>query len=105
ALHGRVPVLVELDTLTADDFVRILSETDLSLTKQYTALMATEDVHLECTEHGIRRLAELAYEVSERNENSGARRLYTVMEKLLDELSFEAGSRGEQNRSEEHTSE
>jgi len=96
-LQGRFPIRVELDSLTADDFVRILSETDASLTKQYTALMATEDVHLDFKPEGIRRLAELAFEVNERTENIGARRLYTVMEKLLDELSFDAGSRGTQN--------
>lgn len=72
--------------------MRILSDTDASLTKQYTALMATEDVQLEFTEEGVRRLAELAYEVNETTENIGARRLYTVMEKLLDELSFDATS-------------
>ncbi|WP_241063635.1 ATP-dependent protease ATPase subunit HslU [Achromobacter xylosoxidans] len=91
-LQGRFPIRVELESLTAEDFVRILSDTDASLTKQYTALMATEDVQLEFTEEGVRRLAELAYEVNETTENIGARRLYTVMEKLLDELSFDATS-------------
>lgn len=95
-LQGRFPIRVELDSLTADDFVRILSETDASLTKQYTALMATEEVHLNFTEEGIRRIAELAYKVNERTENIGARRLYTVMEKLLDDLSYDAGSKGQQ---------
>ncbi len=89
-LQGRFPIRVELDSLTAEDFVRILCDTDASLTKQYTALLATEDVHLEFTEEGIARLAELAFEVNERNENIGARRLYTVMEKLLEDLSFDA---------------
>ena len=70
--------------------MRILGDTDASLTKQYTALLATEDVQLEFTDEGVRRLAELAYEVNETTENIGARRLYTVMEKLLDELSFDA---------------
>ncbi len=93
-LQGRFPIRVELDSLTAEDFVRILSTTDSSLTKQYTALLATEDVTLEFTEEGIRRLAELAFEVNERTENIGARRLYTVMEKLLEDLSFEAASPG-----------
>ncbi|CAM5785605.1 ATP-dependent protease ATPase subunit HslU [Castellaniella caeni] len=93
-LQGRFPIRVELDSLTADDFVRILSTTDASLTKQYTALMATEDVTLEFTEDGIQRLAQLAFEVNERTENIGARRLYTVMEKLLEDLSFEAASPG-----------
>ncbi|MNQ63642.1 ATP-dependent protease ATPase subunit HslU [compost metagenome] len=91
-LQGRFPIRVELESLTAEDFVRILSDTDASLTKQYTALMATEDVQLEFTEEGVRRLAELAFDVNETTENIGARRLYTVMEKLLDELSFDATS-------------
>ena len=89
-LQGRFPIRVELDSLTADDFVRILSETDASLTKQYKALLATEGVTLAFTDDGVRRLAELAFEVNERTENIGARRLYTVMEKLLEELSFDA---------------
>lgn len=91
-LQGRFPIRVELDSLSAEDFVRILSSTDASLTKQYTALMATEGLELEFTEEGVRRLAELAYDVNETTENIGARRLYTVMEKLLDELSFDATS-------------
>jgi ATP-dependent HslUV protease ATP-binding subunit HslU len=95
-LQGRFPIRVELDSLTADDFVRILCETDASLTKQYTALMATEDVTLDFTDEGVRRLAELAFEVNERTENIGARRLYTVMEKLLEDLSFEATAAGQQ---------
>jgi len=89
-LQGRFPIRVELDSLTADDFVRILSDTDASLVKQYSALLATEAVTLDFTPDGIRRLAELAFEVNERTENIGARRLYTVMEKLLEELSFNA---------------
>ena len=89
-LQGRFPIRVELDSLTAEDFVRILRETDASLTKQYHALLATENVHLEFTDDGIQRLAELAYSVNERTENIGARRLYTVMEKLLEDLSFDA---------------
>ena len=89
-LQGRFPIRVELDSLTAADFVRILCDTDASLTKQYSALLATEDVHLAFTEDGIARLAELAFEVNERTENIGARRLYTVMEKLLEDLSFDA---------------
>ncbi|KAG1175662.1 hypothetical protein G6F35_016545 [Rhizopus arrhizus] len=74
-LQGRFPIRVELESLTAEDFVRILSDTDASLTKQYTALMATEDVQLEFTDEGVRRLAELAYDVNETTENIGARRL------------------------------
>ena len=95
-LQGRFPIRVELDSLSAEDFVRILSTTDASLTKQYTALLATEDVTLDFHEDGIRRLAELAFAVNESTENIGARRLYTVMEKLLEDLSFEAASPGEQ---------
>ena len=89
-LQGRFPIRVELDSLTAQDFVRILCDTDASLTKQYSALLATEDVTLEFTDEGINRLAELAFSVNERTENIGARRLYTVMEKLLEDLSFNA---------------
>ncbi|CAM4202122.1 ATP-dependent protease ATPase subunit HslU [Kerstersia similis] len=89
-LQGRLPIRVELDSLSAEDFVRILKETDASLVKQYTALLGTEGVELEFTEDGIRRLAELASEVNERTENIGARRLYTIMEKLLEEISFDA---------------
>lgn len=89
-LQGRFPIRVELDSLSTDDFVRILSETDASLTKQYKALMATEGVELDFTEDGVRRLAEIAFDVNETTENIGARRLYTVMEKLLEDLSFSA---------------
>lgn len=89
-LQGRFPIRVELDSLSAQDFVRILCDTDASLTKQYTALLATENVQLNFTEEGIARLAELAFDVNERTENIGARRLYTVMEKLLEDLSFDA---------------
>jgi ATP-dependent HslUV protease ATP-binding subunit HslU len=91
-LQGRFPIRVELDSLSAADFVRILSDTDASLTKQYTALMATEEVQLEFTDEGIQRLAELAFSVNEKTENIGARRLYTVMEKLLEDLSFDASA-------------
>ncbi|MER1966786.1 ATP-dependent protease ATPase subunit HslU [Castellaniella sp. GW247-6E4] len=95
-LQGRFPIRVELDSLSAEDFVRILDATDASLTKQYHALLATEDIELDFTEAGIRRLAEIAFEVNERTENIGARRLYTVMEKLLEDLSFEAANPGAQ---------
>ena len=91
-LQGRFPIRVELESLTAKDFVSILSDTDASLIKQYSALLNTEDVQLEFADDGIERLAELAFSVNERTENIGARRLYTVMEKLLEELSFDAGS-------------
>lgn len=89
-LQGRFPIRVELSSLSADDFVRILNETDASLIKQYTALLQTEEVGLSFTEDGIHRLAELAYEVNEQTENIGARRLYTVMERLLEDVSFDA---------------
>ncbi|MCM5571669.1 ATP-dependent protease ATPase subunit HslU [Burkholderiaceae bacterium FT117] len=95
-LQGRLPIRVELDSLTADDFVRILSDTDASLVKQYQALFATEGVGLEFTEDGIRRLAETAFSVNEKTENIGARRLSTVMERLLEEVSFGASRRSGQ---------
>lgn len=92
-LQGRLPIRVELDALTADDFVRILTEPNASLTKQYVALMKTEGVDLSFTEDGIKRLAEVAFDVNQSTENIGARRLHTVMERLLDQLSFEAADR------------
>ncbi|MCX8086779.1 MAG: ATP-dependent protease ATPase subunit HslU [Rhodocyclaceae bacterium] len=93
-LQGRFPIRVELDSLSVEDFERILTQTDACLTRQYQALLATEGVKLEFTPDGIRRLAEIAYEVNEKTENIGARRLYTVMERLLEEISFAAGSAG-----------
>jgi ATP-dependent HslUV protease ATP-binding subunit HslU len=96
-LQGRFPIRVELDSLTAGDFVRILCDTDASLTKQYSALLATEDVHLDFTDEGVQRLAELAFAVNEKTENIGARRLYTVMEKLLEDLSFDATASSSRN--------
>ncbi len=92
-LQGRFPIRVELDSLSAKDFERILTATDACLTKQYQALLATEEVELEFTPEAIARLAEIAYAVNEKTENIGARRLYTVMERLLEEISFDAGSR------------
>ncbi|GAB3473652.1 ATP-dependent protease ATPase subunit HslU [Massilia terrae] len=89
-LQGRFPIRVELESLSIDDFVSILTSTDASLTKQYQALLATEGVQLEFAQDGIHRLAEIAFSVNERTENIGARRLYTVMEKLLEEISFTA---------------
>ena len=89
-LQGRFPIRVELESLSTDDFVEILSTTDASLTKQYKALLITEGVELDFTEDGIRRIAEIAFDVNETTENIGARRLYTVMEKLLEDLSFSA---------------
>ncbi len=89
-LQGRLPIRVELDSLSVHDFEQILTGTDACLTKQYQALLATEGVKLEFAPDGIRRLAEIAFEVNERTENIGARRLHTVMERLLEEISFEA---------------
>jgi ATP-dependent HslUV protease ATP-binding subunit HslU len=96
-LQGRFPIRVELDSLTPQDFERILTSTDACLTKQYQALLATDDVSLEFTADGIARLAQIAYAVNERTENIGARRLYTVMEKLLEQVSFDAGSGRREN--------
>jgi ATP-dependent HslUV protease ATP-binding subunit HslU len=90
-LQGRFPIRVELDSLSVGDFERILTSTDACLTRQYEALLATDGVKLDFAADGIRRLAEIAYQVNEKTENIGARRLYTVMEKLLEEVSFEAG--------------
>ena len=89
-LQGRLPIRVELSALSVDDFVRILTEPDASLTEQYIALLATEGVELSFTGEGIRRIAEIAWTVNERTENIGARRLHTVMERLLEGVSFEA---------------
>ncbi|ARG98810.1 ATP-dependent protease ATP-binding subunit HslU [Legionella micdadei] len=89
-LQGRLPIRVELSALSVEDFVRILTEPSASLTEQYAALMATEGLHLTFAETGIRRIAEVAWKVNERTENIGARRLYTVMERLLEVISFEA---------------
>ena len=90
-LQGRLPIRVELASLSVEDFERILTATDACLTRQYQALLATEGVELEYTPEGVRRLAEIAHAVNERTENIGARRLYTVMEKLLEDVSFDAG--------------
>jgi len=89
-LQGRLPIRVELDDLGAAEFTRILTEPDASLTEQYSALMATENVTLEFSENGIVRIAEIASQINERTENIGARRLHTVMERLLEKISFEA---------------
>ncbi|MFP4611252.1 MAG: ATP-dependent protease ATPase subunit HslU [Thiohalophilus sp.] len=93
-LQGRFPIRVELEPLTTEDFVRILTEPDASLTEQYRALLYTEDVTLEFTDEGIHRLAEIAWQVNERTENIGARRLHTMLERLLEQISFEASDRG-----------
>jgi ATP-dependent HslUV protease ATP-binding subunit HslU len=92
-LQGRFPIRVELKSLTTDDFVRILTEPDASLTSQYTALLDTEEVSLDFDESGVRRLAEVAFHVNENTENIGARRLHTVMERLLETVSFEASDK------------
>jgi ATP-dependent HslUV protease ATP-binding subunit HslU len=89
-LQGRLPIRVELTALSVEDFVRILTEPNASLTEQYIALMATEGLQLTYEESGVRRIAEVAWQVNERTENIGARRLYTVMERLLEVVSFEA---------------
>ncbi|WP_286695578.1 ATP-dependent protease ATPase subunit HslU [Spongiibacter sp. UBA1325] len=94
-LQGRLPIRVELEALTPDDFERILTEPRASLTEQYQALLATEGLHVSFSQDGIRRIAETAWEVNERTENIGARRLHTVMERLLEDVSFSAGDRAE----------
>ena len=93
-LQGRLPIRVELRALTEADFVRILTETDNALTLQYTALMGTENVGVRFTEDGIAALAKIAADVNQSIENIGARRLYTVMERVFEELSFTAPDRG-----------
>ena len=98
-LQGRFPIRVELNSLSVADFEAILSSTHASLVKQYQALLATEGVTLDLQQEGIRRLAQIAFEVNERTENIGARRLATVMERLLDEISFDAPNRSGQTLS------
>lgn len=93
-LQGRLPIRVELDALTAEDFVRILTEPACSLTKQYQALIGTEGVNIEFDDSGVRRIAEIAFHVNETTENIGARRLHTVMERLVEKISFEATDYG-----------
>jgi len=93
-LQGRFPIRVELSSLTQADFVRILTEPDNSLVRQYVALLATEDVHLEFRDDGVRALAEIAAQVNARTDDIGARRLHTVIERLLDEISFDAPDLG-----------
>jgi ATP-dependent HslUV protease ATP-binding subunit HslU len=92
-LQGRLPIRVELKALSTDDFVRILTEPTASLTEQYIALMGTEGVNIKFLPDGVRRIAEVAWHVNERTENIGARRLHTVMERLLEEISYEASDR------------
>ncbi len=95
-LQGRFPIRVELQSLSVQDFVAILTQTHASLVKQYQALLATENVNIEFHDEGIKRLAHIAFDVNERTENIGARRLSTVMERLLDEVSFNAANLGGQ---------
>lgn len=95
-LQGRLPIRVELEALTPEDFSRILTEPKAALTEQYKALMATEGVSIEFTPEGIQRIAELAWSVNEKTENIGARRLHTMMERLLEELSFSAADKSGQ---------
>jgi len=95
-LQGRFPIRVELQSLSVQDFVAILTQTHASLVKQYQALLATENVTVEFLPAGIERLANIAFDVNERTENIGARRLSTVMERLLDEVSFDAANLGGQ---------
>ena len=92
-MQGRFPIRVELNSLTTDDFVRILTEPDASLTAQYDALLKTEEVEIEFTKSGVRRIAEVAFQVNENTENIGARRLHTVLERLLETVSFEASDK------------
>ena len=93
-LQGRFPIRVELEKLTKDDFVRILKEPDFSLVKQYEKLLATENVEIDFSEEAIERVAEIAFDVNDNTENIGARRLHTILEKLLEELSYEASEIG-----------
>ena len=96
-LQGRFPIRVELDKLTEDDFIRILSEPRNALLRQYEELMATEGIRLHFEDGAIREIARTAAAVNNRMENIGARRLHTIMEKLLDEISFDAPDRTEKN--------
>ena len=93
-LQGRLPIRVELDSLKVEDFMRILTEPDASLTTQYKALMQTEGVDVKFEDSGVKRIAEIAYQVNERTENIGARRLHTVMERLLETVSYDASEKG-----------
>ena len=96
-LQGRLPIRVELDALTTEDFIRILTEPDASLTEQYSALMNTEGADVEFTTDAVERIAQVAFEVNERTENIGARRLHTVMERLLEDISFSAPDIGDKS--------
>jgi ATP-dependent HslUV protease ATP-binding subunit HslU len=89
-LQGRFPIRVELDSLTKDDFLKILVEPENSLSKQYVALLATEEVHLDFKVEGLKEMASFAAQVNENTENIGARRLHTIMERVLEDVSFKA---------------
>ncbi|MGX2009587.1 HslU--HslV peptidase ATPase subunit, partial [Enterobacter asburiae] len=93
----RLPIRVELKALTTEDFERILTEPNASITVQYKALMATEGVNIEFTEDGIKRIAQAAWQVNETTENIGARRLHTVLERLIEDISFDASEMGGQS--------
>ena len=93
-LQGRLPIRVELQSLKINDFERILTEPNASLTRQYQELLATEGVEIQFTEDGVRRIAEIAFYVNEGTENIGARRLHTIMERLLEDISFDAAKLG-----------
>ncbi len=95
-LQGRLPIRVELQALTAEDFERILTEPNASVTVQYKALMETEGVHIEFTDDGIKRIAQAAWQVNETTENIGARRLHTVLERLMEDISYDASDLGGQ---------
>jgi ATP-dependent HslUV protease ATP-binding subunit HslU len=96
-LQGRLPIRVELDALSVEDFVRILTEPNASLTEQYTALLATENTQINFSDEGLQRIAELAWQVNERTENIGARRLHTMIEKLLEQVSFNANQAAQES--------
>ncbi|HGJ5897681.1 MAG TPA: HslU--HslV peptidase ATPase subunit, partial [Arsenophonus apicola] len=96
-LQGRLPIRVELQALTAEDFNRILTEPNASLTIQYKALMATEGLKIEFTPEGIGKIAQAAWQVNEKTENIGARRLHTVLERLMEDISFDASERNGQD--------
>ncbi len=96
-LQGRLPIRVELQALTTEDFKRILTEPNASLTTQYKALMATEGLNIEFTSCGIDKIAQIAFQVNEKTENIGSRRLHTILERLMEEISFNANERNGQS--------
>jgi ATP-dependent HslUV protease ATP-binding subunit HslU len=98
-MQGRLPIRVELNSLTSKDFEKILTEPRASLTEQYHKLLETEGLNVVFHSDGVRRIAEIAYEINERTENIGARRLHTIMEKLLEEISFNASDLAEEGKS------